>query len=444
MVAAVPGFGFGDLYVLGLAFLGIAVVVAIVALSHEHERAFSASLIYLALGLAAAAAVEVLGIHWLDPVDDAKVVERLAEFCVIVALFSTGLKLDRELSWTAWGSVVRLLAVVMPMTIIAVAAFGAQVMGLSFAAAVVLGGALAPTDPVLAGDIGVGPPGEEDETEPNFSVTGEAGLNDGLAFPFVLFGLFAAAHDDWNWVGEWLAADVVYAVVVGVAIGAVAGYGFAAVFLPLRDRKLLSPDLDGWMAIGAVLLIYGLTEFVGGYGFLAAFAGGLAFRRYERRPRVPPQSSRRRRERREALGASDHPAARQHRDARGTVRTRLGRLAACTGLADRDPAARRSHRLRWFRHLNPRAPFSRLVWRTRRRLPLLRVGRSGRRHPRRRQRDRPLLDGRRLLDRLDHRARRKRLTAGTPPPALTRLPASVLAATSATSGIKPSCHRRTS
>ena len=113
-------------------------------------------------------------------------------------------------------------------------------------------------------------------------MTGEAGLNDGLAFPFVLFGLFAAAQSDWDWVGEWFAADVLYAVSVGVAIGAAAGYGLAALFVPLRDRELLSRDLDAWMAIGAVLLIYGLTEVVGAYGFLAAFAGGLAFRRYER------------------------------------------------------------------------------------------------------------------------------------------------------------------
>jgi NhaP-type Na+/H+ or K+/H+ antiporter len=224
----------------------------------------------------------LLDFHWLDPVDDAEVVERLAEFCVIVALFSTGLKLDRELTWAAWASVARLLAVVMPLTIVAIAVFGTQVMGLSLAAAVVLGGALSPTDPVLAGDIGVGPPGEEDETEPNFSVTGEAGLNDGLAFPFVLFGLFAAAQGDWDWLGEWVAADVLYAVSIGVAIGAAAGYGLAALFVPLRDRELLSRDLDGWMAIAAVLLIYGLTEVVGAYGFLAAFAGGLTFRRYER------------------------------------------------------------------------------------------------------------------------------------------------------------------
>jgi sodium/hydrogen antiporter len=282
VVAAAPGFEFGDLYALGLVFVGIAVVAALAALSHQHERAFSASLIYLTLGLGAATAIELLDVHWLDPVDDAEVVERLAEFCVIVALFSTGLKLDRELTWAAWASVARLLAVVMPLTIVAIAVFGTQVMGLSLAAAVVLGGALSPTDPVLAGDIGVGPPGEEDETEPNFSVTGEAGLNDGLAFPFVLFGLFAAAQGDWDWLGEWVAADVLYAVSIGVAIGAAAGYGLAALFVPLRDRELLSRDLDGWMAIAAVLLIYGLTEVVGAYGFLAAFAGGLTFRRYER------------------------------------------------------------------------------------------------------------------------------------------------------------------
>ena len=230
----------------------------------------------------AAAVIRAFDIPWLDPVDDAEIVMRLAEFAVVVALFSTGLKLDRELSWRSWGSVVRLLGVVMPLTIAAIAVFGVGVMGLPLAAAVVLG-ALAPTDPVLAGDIGVGPPGEEDEREPHFAVTAEAGLNDGLAFPFVALGLFLALEDrGGNWVAEWLLADVLYAVPVGLALGAGGGYALAAVVLWLRDRRLLGHEFDGWVAVGAVLVLYGLTELAGGYGFLAAFAGGIGFRRYER------------------------------------------------------------------------------------------------------------------------------------------------------------------
>ena len=49
----------------------------------------------------------------------------------------------------------------------------------------------------------------------------------------------------------------------------------------LRDRELLAPAFDGYHALATVLVIYGLAEVAGAYGFLAAFAGGLAFRRYE-------------------------------------------------------------------------------------------------------------------------------------------------------------------
>ena len=154
-------------------------------------------------------------------------------------------------------------------------------MGLSLGAAIVLGAILAPTDPVLAGDIGVGPPGDEEEREPNFSITGEAGLNDGLALPFLFAGLFAVAEGGNGWLGEWFAADVVYAVGVAVAIGAAVGYGLGGLAVWLRDRSLLATAFDGWLAIPSVLAIYGLTEIAGAYGFVAAFVGGVAFRRYE-------------------------------------------------------------------------------------------------------------------------------------------------------------------
>lgn len=283
-LAAERGFAFADPYAIGLAFAGVAVFVAVGALSHQRERAFSASLIYLVLGVSGATIVDLLGVRWIDPLKDAALIERLAEFAVIVALFGAGLKLERAFDRRMWGSVARLLGVVMPLTIAAVALFGSAVMGLSLGAAIILGAALAPTDPVLAGDVGVGPPGDEDEREPNFALTAEAGLNDGLAFPFVFLGAFVAAEggSDWaDWLTEWLAADVLYAVLVGSALGAAGGYLIAASIVRLRERRLMIGVLDGWVAVAAVLLVYGVTEIAGAYGFLAVFAAGVAFRNYE-------------------------------------------------------------------------------------------------------------------------------------------------------------------
>ena len=280
-LAADPGFSFADPFAVGLLFIGCAVFAAVGALSHQHERAFSASLIYLGLGCAAAVVIDLSGTDWVDPIADAGLLEHLTEIAVIVALFSAGLKLDRPLTWRAWGTTARLLLIAMPVTIGLVALLGSQLLGLSAAAALLLGACIAPTDPVLAGDIGVGPPGDEDEHEPNFALTSEAGLNDGLAFPFVLAAIYMAGEDGAGWVGEWLAADVAYAIAGGTAIGAAVGLAAAWSVKRLRDRELLAPAFDGYHAIATVLVIYGLAEVAGTYGFLAAFAGGLAFRRYE-------------------------------------------------------------------------------------------------------------------------------------------------------------------
>jgi sodium/hydrogen antiporter len=150
--AADPGFSSGDPYALAQLFVGLVVFAAVIALSQQHERAISPAVVYLVLGAVAAGLVRALGVDWLDPIEDAALIERLAEFAVIVALFGAGLKLDRPLRWGEWSSTARLILVVMPLTIGAITAFGTAAMGLSLGAAVVLGAALAPTDPVLASD----------------------------------------------------------------------------------------------------------------------------------------------------------------------------------------------------------------------------------------------------------------------------------------------------
>ena len=282
LIALAPGWEAAEPYAVGLLFLGLATFVAIGALSHEHDRAWSATIIYLVLGVVAAIGLNWLDIVPLDPFGDAMLIQRVTELALVVAIFAAGLAVERQIDRRQWRSLAMLLLVVMPATIALVALFATQAMGLSLGAAIILGAMLAPTDPVLAGDVGLGAPGENVEShEPRFSLHTEAGINDGLAAPFLLLGLLVAKEDGTGWLGEWLALDVLYAIGAAVAIGAVSGTLIAAGMVRLRERRLLDHEFDQFAAVAAVLVVYGLTETAGAYGFVAAFVAGFAFRRYE-------------------------------------------------------------------------------------------------------------------------------------------------------------------
>ncbi|HEV2814827.1 MAG TPA: cation:proton antiporter [Solirubrobacteraceae bacterium] len=277
-----PGLHAGDHYAIALLFGGVALVVAIAALSHEHERAWSAAVIYLGLGLVAAVGFHLLDVEPLSPLNGNRVAERVCELAILPAVFTAGLSIERLVSGRQWRSVAVLIGIVMPLTIAAIALFASVAMGLSLGAAVLLGAILAPTDPVLAGDVGLSPPGEHDDArDPQFSLHTEAGLNDGLAAPFVLAGVLIATEGGTGWIAEWVLADVLYAIALATLVGAVAGYAIAAATVRLRDREFLSHDFDAFVALAAVLLVYGTVEALGAYGFLAVFWAGFTFRRYE-------------------------------------------------------------------------------------------------------------------------------------------------------------------
>ena len=287
VLARVPGFGFEvEAYELLLAVAGLALLLGAVVLSVQKGRPFSAALLYLVLGLAIGAGLRLAEVAWFDPTLEPAVFTRIAEFAVIVSLFGAGVKLSRPLTLAAWRSTLLMLVVAMPLTIAGVALLGAWALGLGIPAAVLLGAALAPTDPVLADDVQVtGPGDEEPEDEARFTLTSEAGLNDGLAFPFVMLAVFGASQtfdavSAW-WV-EWLLADLVYAIGVGLAGGAAAGLLIAVIVYRVGNRGWLSEPFDGYVALASIFLVYGLVEAVEGYGFLAVFAAGIAFRRYER------------------------------------------------------------------------------------------------------------------------------------------------------------------
>jgi hypothetical protein len=105
------------------------------------------------------------------------------------------------------GPTLRLLVIAMPVCILMVAFVGWTVAGMTLAGGLLLGAIMAPTDPVLAGDVQVGPPHEGGEHPVRFTLTTEAGLNDGLAFPFVHLGILIATAAASGGRREWIARD---------------------------------------------------------------------------------------------------------------------------------------------------------------------------------------------------------------------------------------------
>lgn len=214
------------------------------------------------------------------PVESPVLIEKASEFIVIISLMGAGLKIGRPLSWRGWNLTVRLLAIVMPLTILFIVLSGMWILSLPLASALLLGACLAPTDPVLAADVQIERPDSDDSDEARFALTSEAGLNDALAFPFVYLAMAASATAlTGSVIGQWVWSDVIWRLGVGGLVGAFGGWLMGQIIYRLPQDTRLSRTGDGFIAVGATLAIYALTEFAHGYGFLAVFIAGLILRR---------------------------------------------------------------------------------------------------------------------------------------------------------------------
>ncbi len=270
---------------------GLALLVAVILPGILTRFALSAPMVLVGLGMLIGLLPLPAGFS-LDPVANRFAVEHLSEVTILVALMGVGLALDRPLrlrdpgSWRRWTPTWRLLAVAMPLTIAAVALLGWWGLGLAPAAALLLGAALAPTDPVLASDVQVEGPqvGNDDDIderdEVRFALTSEAGLNDGLAFPFVHAALLlATAGSVGSWGPRWLGWDLVGKVVLGVLAGYLVGRALAAVAFRAPRRSLrLAERGEPLLVVAALLTAYGVSEVARGYGFLAVFVCAMTLR----------------------------------------------------------------------------------------------------------------------------------------------------------------------
>ena len=276
-----PFFGLSP-YHIAMALIGASIILAFWLPRFISGREPAASALLILAGMGAIALVPGMP-EAIDPRSAPKIWEYASELAVIVALFGTGLRIDNLTSYRRWRPTVRLLLIAMPLTILAVAVLGFWLAGMTLGGAILLGAVLAPTDPVLAGDVQVGAPTEGGEHPVRFALTTEAGLNDGLAFPFVYLGLIVAAEGftPADLAVEWFARDVVYRIAVGAISGAAIGWLLGKILFSIPMRNPLAKTASGVLALAGVLLAYGASELLEGYGFIAAFVSGLALRRAE-------------------------------------------------------------------------------------------------------------------------------------------------------------------
>jgi NhaP-type Na+/H+ or K+/H+ antiporter len=238
----------------------------------------TSAIVYLIVGLVLGPVV--LGVFSFNGAEQSHILETLTEIAVLISLFSAGVKMPVPITYKRWGPSFRLAWVSMSITVGLMAGFGYSVLGLPIGAAVLLGAILAPTDPVLATDVRVRHAGDSDTLR--FTLTSEAGMNDGSAFPFVMLGLgLLGAGELGEFAWKWALVDVVWATLGAVAIGMFGGYLLAKLSWALRNKDPKHEVLDDLVGLGLIAVVYGLCVLAKTWGFLAVFFAGVTLRQTE-------------------------------------------------------------------------------------------------------------------------------------------------------------------
>ncbi|MFJ5286922.1 cation:proton antiporter [Pseudomonas rustica] len=266
-------------FIVWVAVLGAVLLTLALTSSYLRWMPVTTSAVCLLLGIAIGPSG--LGLLKLPLEETSLWMEHLTEVAVLFSLFVCGLKLRLPLRDKRWRIAFGLAGPVMVVTIIGVCLLLHWALQLPWGPSLLIGAILAPTDPVLAALVQVNDARDVDSVR--YGLSGEAGLNDGIAFPFVILGLLLIHGEGTSaeWQG-WVLRNVLWAVPAGLLTGYWMGRGIGRVTLSLRirnDDSTLSPN--DYLALALIALAYVVAEAIGGYGFLSVFAAGLGLRQIE-------------------------------------------------------------------------------------------------------------------------------------------------------------------
>ncbi len=223
-------------------------------------------------------------LQWPNPLWNDLYLMYFSEMIVIISLMGAGLKIGTIFSFSAWKRPLLLLLITMPLSMLSAYFIGVYFLALSIPSAILLAAILAPTDPVLAAEVQLNEPTREKEPEDKrrFTLTTEAGLNDGMAYPFTYLAVMVGQAGGWATLNfsEWFWDKLLLKIVIGVVLGIVIGRSIGFIMDRLHIKTGLK-TFDGFVSLSLTIMAYGVTELLHGYGFLAVFFVGITLRYYE-------------------------------------------------------------------------------------------------------------------------------------------------------------------
>ncbi|MGV9306605.1 cation:proton antiporter domain-containing protein [Nonomuraea sp. NPDC004354] len=238
--------------------------------SARLQRAdLTAPIVFVAIGWLFAAVGLVA-----PPIEAARMFKPLVEFTLVWVLFSDAAGVPLAQVRRDLGRYLRLLAVGLPLSILAGWALANWFFpGLGIWLALLVGAALAPTDAALGLPVVTNPAVPVDVRR---LITVESGLNDGMVTPVVMFAIAGAASAEGveGAPGLWGAlAELGVGLAVGAGVGLAGGWALRWT----RRRGWAAEDFAGIAVLALALVAYAASLVVHGNGFVAAFCAGLAF-----------------------------------------------------------------------------------------------------------------------------------------------------------------------
>lgn len=266
-------------YFAWILFIGVLLVATSMAAGVIRRGPITSFAVYLAAGVLVGPAVLGLARVPFDH-DNAGWLRAVTETGLVVSLFITGLKLRVPFRHGGWKTAARLAVPAMLLTIGGVTVLAHLALGWSWPLALALAAILSPTDPVLANLVSVDDARDDDALR--VALSGEAGLNDGTALPFLLLALTLMTTRETGtalWT-HWVGVELAWGWLAGIGLGFAMGWliGHAGTHLRHVTRDVAPSD---FLALGIMALAYAGAELLHASGFLAAFAAGVGLRRVE-------------------------------------------------------------------------------------------------------------------------------------------------------------------